>query len=76
MSKRTGILGYNYNNERYSILNAMDLLEDSGLHCGEVLEVFIDDKWIADRIEIGKGEWYLIYSKLHGEQLEGLRIRF
>ncbi|ACD22236.1 hypothetical protein FDE76_12340 [Clostridium botulinum] len=76
MSKRTGILGYNYNNERYSILNAMDLWEDSGLHCGEVLEVFIDGKWIADRIEIGKGEWYLIYSKLHGEQLEGLRIRF
>jgi hypothetical protein len=74
--KKTGILSYNYDNERYGILNAMDLWEDDGLHCGECFEVFINNEWVADRVEMSKWEWYLVYSKLSGSQLEGLKVRF
>lgn len=78
MSKefKTGILGYNYENERYGILDAMDLWADKGLHCGETFEVFINNEWKADRIEMSKGQWYLVYSKLEGDQLEGLKVRY
>lgn len=78
MSKKIGTLGYNYDTERIGILNRMDLWQDTGLHCGECLEVFINDKWVKDRIEYKSSnkEWYLVYSKLAGNQLEGLRVRF
>lgn len=76
MSKKTGILGYNYNNDRFGILNAMDLWEDDGLHCGETFEVFINGEWVADRLELSEGKWYLVYSKLRGDQLEGVKVRF
>lgn len=69
-------LGYNIENDRYGILEN-DLWVDTGLHCGECLEVFIDGKWIADRIEFDHSinSWYLVYSKLYGEQLENLIVR-
>lgn len=43
----------------------------------ECLEVFIDGKWRADRIEFDHSinSWYLVYSKLYGEQLENLIVR-
>lgn len=78
MNKKTGILGYNNDEKRVGILNSMDLWENTGLHCGECFEVLINNKWVSDRIEyrsINK-EWYLVYSKLAGNQLEGLKIRF
>lgn len=76
MSKKTGILGYNYNNERFGILNSMDLWEDDGLHCGECFEVFVNGKWIQDRIEMKFDKtWYLVETKLEGDQLEGLKVR-
>ena len=68
-------LSYNYDNDRYGVLNNMDLWEDKGLHCGEHLEVFIDGKWVEDRIEMSKGEYYLVESGLSGSQLEGLKVR-
>lgn len=69
-------LGYNIENDRYGILE-MDLWVDEGLHCGECIEVYIDDKWIKDRIEFRHDtkEWYLVYSGLTGEELEGLKVR-
>lgn len=76
MEKKTGWLGYNHDNDRIGILNNMDLWEDDGLHCGETLEVFINDKWVADRLELYRGQWYLVYSKLKGDELEGLKVRF
>lgn len=78
MEKKTGILGYNYDEKRIGILNAMDLWEVSGLHCGETFEVLINDEWRADRIEYTSrtDEWYLVYSKLSGDQLEGLKVRY
>lgn len=75
MGNKMGTLSYNYENDRYGILN-MDMWEDSGLHCGECFEVYINDTWIADRIEMSHSEWYLVYSKLKGSELEGLKVRY
>lgn len=38
-----GRLGYNSENGRYGLL-VSDLWEDTGFHCGECLEVMVDDK--------------------------------
>lgn len=76
MSKKTGILGYNYDNERMGILDAMDLWADDSLHCGETFEVYIKNEWVADRLEMSGSEWYLVYSKLKGDELEGLKVRY
>lgn len=78
--KKIGFLAYNYKNDRYGILNNMDLWEDDGLHCGTGFEVW-DNKtetWIADRLEMrhNPNEWYLVESKLKGDELEHLRIRY
>lgn len=71
-----GRLGYNKENDRYGILS-MDLWENEGLHCGETFEVKIDGKWQADRIEMNNNkEWYLVHSKLKGEELEYLQVRY
>ena len=39
---REGRLGYNCENDRYGLLS-MDLWIDTGFHCGECLEVLVDD---------------------------------
>lgn len=39
-----GRLGYNSENDRYGLL-VSDLWEHEGFHCGDVLEVMVDDKW-------------------------------
>ncbi|MBC2460395.1 DUF5348 domain-containing protein [Clostridium beijerinckii] len=75
-NRKIGWLGYNSNNDRMGILDNMDLWADDGLHCGECFEVFLNDEWKAERLELGNGEWYLVYSKLSGEQLEGLKVRY
>lgn len=77
MEKKTGILGYNSNEERMGILS-FDLWVKGkeGLHCGSTFEVLINDEWIADRLELSQGQWYLVYSKLKGDELEGLKIRY
>ncbi|MDO5294979.1 MAG: DUF5348 domain-containing protein [bacterium] len=74
--KKEGRLGYNYHNDRYGILNRMDLWEDDGLHCGQGLEVLVGDKWIADRLEMKFDKtWYLVETKITGDDLEGLKVR-
>lgn len=75
MTKKTGVLGYNFENDRYGILN-MDLWVEEGLHCGECFEAYINNSWVADRIELEKGIWYLVNSKLRGSELEGVKIRY
>lgn len=69
-------LGYNVEIDRYGILDH-DLFIDSGLHCGECIEVFVDGKWIQDRIEYDHKikNWYLVKSGLVGEELEYLKVR-
>lgn len=74
--KKIGWLGYNYENERFGILDKMDLWADSGLHCGECFEVLINGEWIPDRIEMKRDNvWYLVENKLEGSELEGLKVR-
>ncbi len=50
-----GRLGYNSENGRYGLL-VSDLWEDMGFHCGECLEVMVDDKWVATRMEMSAGQ--------------------
>ena len=47
---KQGRLGYNSSNNRYGLL-ASDLWIDTGFHCGEGLEVLVDDKWVRTRIQ-------------------------
>lgn len=56
---KQGRLGYNSSNDRYGLL-ASDLWIDTGFHCGEGLEVLVDDKWVRTRMEMNPArEWYL-----------------
>ena len=57
---REGRLGYNSSNDRYGLLSS-DLWIDTGFHCGECLEVLIDDQWVQTRMEMNPArEWYLV----------------
>lgn len=77
MDKKIGWLGYNSNNDRMGILNNMDLWSDDSLHCGETFEVFINGEWVQDRIEMKFDKtWYLVETKLQGDELEGLKVRY
>ena len=69
-------LGYNEQNDRYGILES-DLWIDEGLHCGECIEIMLNDKWVKDRIEYDNNikNWYLVNSRLIGEELEYLQVR-
>ena len=69
-------LGNNCENDRYGILDR-DLWVDTGLHCGECIEIKVDGKWIQDRIEYDHriNNWYLVKRGLIGEQLEYLEVR-
>lgn len=69
-------LGYNCENDRYGILEH-DLWTNEGLHCGDCIEIFVNDKWIKDRIEYDHKikKWYLVTTGLIGEQLEYLKVK-
>ena len=74
MKMREGRLGYNSSNGRYGILSS-DLWIDTGLHCGECLEVLVDDKWVPTRMEMNIArEWYLVGTSYCGN-LEYVRAR-
>ncbi|MGL4910820.1 MAG: DUF5348 domain-containing protein [Romboutsia sp.] len=77
MKNKIGKLGYNCENDRFGILNSMDLWETEGLHCGECLEVCIGDSWVEDRLEMTwEGTWYLNDSKIKGMALEGIQVKY
>ena len=65
---REGRLGYNCENDRYGLLS-MDF------HCGECLEVLVDDQWLQTRMEMNLArEWYLVGTPYCGD-LECIRAR-
>lgn len=71
---REGRLGYNCENGRYGLL-AMDLWIDTGFHCGECMEVLVDDQWVQTRMEMNLArEWYLVGTPYCGD-LEYIRAR-
>lgn len=72
-----GKLEYNYQNNRYGITNHSGKWIDSGLHCGECFEIFLNGKWEPTRIEMmwknGNGKYYLIgFENL---DIDGLIVR-
>lgn len=70
----TGRLGYNPENQRYGLL-VTDLWEHPGFHCGESLEVLINDVWTKTRMEMSSGgKWYLVDTPYSGD-LEYVRAR-
>ncbi len=52
---KEGRLGYNSYNKRYGLLSS-DLWIDTGFHCGECLEVLVDDERVQTRMEMNPGE--------------------
>lgn len=69
-----GRLGYNDENARYGLL-VSDLWENTGFHCGECLEVLVDDEWVETRMEMSiDKEWYLVGTPYCGD-LEYVRVR-
>ena len=71
---REGRLGYNCENGRYGLL-VMDLWIDTGFHCGECMEVLVDDQWVQTRMEMNLArEWYLVGTPYCGD-LEYIRAR-
>ena len=72
--KIEGRLGYNSENGRYGLLIS-DLWEHTGFHCGEGLEVKVDDKWVKTRMEMDIARnWYLVDTPYIGD-LEYVRAR-
>ncbi|HPF30662.1 MAG TPA: DUF5348 domain-containing protein, partial [Lachnospiraceae bacterium] len=49
-----------------------------GLHCGEGIDVLVDDKWVHSRMEMSWTEdgshWYLVGTPYYGD-LEYVRVR-
>ena len=70
-----GRLGYNSQNDRYGLL-VSDLWEHDGFHCGETLEVMVDDEWVPTRVEFlwETQEWYLVGTPYRGN-LEYVRAK-
>ena len=61
-------------NGRYGLL-VSDLWEHTGFHCGECLEVKVDDKWVKTRMEMDiDRNWYLVDTPYTGD-LEYVRAR-
>ena len=70
---REGILVYNKYEGRYDIYFGEQELY-GGLHCGEIFEVKVGNRWKGTRIEMGyQREWYLVGFKTNG--LQGIRVR-
>ena len=71
---KQGRLGYNSSNGRYGLLSS-DLWIDTGFHCGEGLEVLVDDEWVQTRMEMNLArEWYLVGTPYCGD-LEYVQAR-
>lgn len=78
MDKKTGVLSYNYDNNRFGILDKnMELWINEGLYCGDSFEIFINGEWQKDRIEMTVSkEWYLVNSHFKDTQLEYIKVKY
>lgn len=71
MSFIEGILVYDRENDRYYIRVDHDL-KTGGLHCGNVLDIWVNEEWIPTRIEKNE-RWYLVGQR--GILLDGIKVR-
>lgn len=70
-----GRLGYNGQNDRYGLL-VSDLWVNEGFHCGECLQVKVDDEWVDTRFEMSTNkEWYLVNTPYRGIDIEYVKAR-
>lgn len=72
MSRKEGILIYDFQQDRYDILFGIEEYY-GGLHCGDCFDVLIGDKWEPTRIEKSK-DWFLVEIDRKID-LMGLKVR-
>lgn len=74
---KKGILAYNTSNQRYGVVDLMDLWINEGLHCGARIEVLVEDDYVPMHLEMTiDGDWYLTdYEALNIYQLENLKVK-
>ena len=56
-------------------LDSDETATSGGLHCGECLDVLIDGKWKASRVEYSGG-WFLVGLFPVGQIPSGLSVRY
>ena len=66
----TGRLCYNYDVDRYGLVSD-NQWADYGFHCGEPLEVLVDDVWVKTSMQLvsivdGIREWGLVDTPYRG----------
>ena len=60
---------------KLKLINMDSVWIDTGFHCGECLEVLLDDEWVQTRMEMNPArEWYLVGTPYCGD-LEYIRAR-
>lgn len=68
---RQGVLVSDFQSGRMDIRFGLEEYY-GGLHCGECMDVLVDEKWVPTRIEMGD-DWYLVGVKT--DRLQGLTVR-
>lgn len=52
------------------------MYEHEEFHCGDTLEVLVNNQWIQTRFKMSiDNEWYLVGTPYHGEDIEYVRAR-
>ncbi len=72
MVTHEGTLQYNYEENRYGILDN-DGWYISGLHCGMCFDVYYKGRWFPTRIELAE-DWFLVGIP-SGVEMRGLTVR-
>lgn len=70
--KQQGTLIFDRKLDRFQICFGENKYSN-GLHCGSTMKVLINGKWEKCRLEMTRGEWYLV--GLDCEDLNGLVVK-
>lgn len=68
-------LSWNDSLNKWGIVNGLDLWVLQGLHDGDKLEVKINDEWVNTIINYHNDEWYLCWTDVRGNSLQGLEVK-
>lgn len=69
---KQGIMEYDKKLDRYKIYFGKNEFSD-GLHCGSILMVLINGKWVKCHLEMNKDKWYLV--GFDDDHLDGLVVK-